>query len=1040
MSSHHSTPQADQSGHNLFHDQAIGQEPTTPYTVDIVREIQSATSQLGARLDGFNLRLGDMERHHRLREEQLASPSPSTRTLPASNQLPPSTTQQQLAMGSPQDELPPASITINRGATRARPDAPIPPHMTRTAAALASSTVAAPTRTESTSASSSPLTPLARYKAMTKGEKSNTRRALAGLGLSVPVLMQMLANSGEDDDVGSTTGTGDEEVPPSSMPDTPHQTIGDQSASAGTQPITSAPAVVPDITPTATVTTNIPATTTTTPSPSAVAITPMPGIDPAPNITAAANSLATLAVSTRPMTCKTEWIGEFNGEPSLLENFLTRIRDLLRSETQPELIPAWHKAVFRTLPRTFTKDAAIWHQGLSNAEAQRMTTFDAWCEAMRAAFPVNMNQLRKDARNRKWKPSEETSVAYYFHKVCLLRQAYGEEQAEDSLVTDIKDGLPESIIALLRLPRKGATLAELRLELGDWEPNWRVQYKVPLRPLTSTSTPTEASTLTATYSPAVSRVLQTTMGRSASVPATPAATNSKLPLAAPLRTAPSGQTTPRPMSKFAAAYDPTRISPAQNGQPRRYRPPGKDTVMDLKAPCSYCGGDHFNFEHDHIVPQVRTMVPDDDDYEEYPWDGDIEEDGEGGHDEHPSLSTESGIAPSMFTSDTPKSKTTTTSRADDNHQNETPGLFFADKSIFSITRTLRPNEAAPPLAQEKRAFGKVVTLPRQTATGTGQGFRSHVPLTTHVRVNDTDGRAMSTLLDTGASLSCIDASLLRKMGGSPTGSPMTVHGIGSSQTLGWITLPLFISAQDPHGKHVNLEFDQDFHVLPSFPPGLCLGLDFIANHGVSISPVRGRGRIGRYTFQVHERLDKPYAAEIELRTTTDIVIAPQTQAWVQVNAACLAPGVDYTVAPRLSVTPDQSICLTGPNGLLNHGQVRHILLGNYGDESFHLEQDTIVADAAAARVGDLAQAAEQSVFTLDPRPLSSPVAEPPSTRVSSVDEPGMPFDPFEEECPTVPSLTHDASTTMVDDVFRVGVDDSGHTCPELVELLRQHRS
>ncbi|KAE8206458.1 hypothetical protein CF327_g7551, partial [Tilletia walkeri] len=168
-----------------------------------------------------------------------------------------------------------------------------------------------------------------------------------------------------------------------------------------------------------------------------------------------------------------------------------------------------------------------------------------------------------DARNRKWRTTEETSVGYYFHKVCLLRQAYGEDQPEESLVTDIKEGLPESMIALLRLPRKGATLADLRLELGDWEPNWRVQYKVTLRsaPIATADTPT----LPPTYTPAVSRILQTTMGRSASAPATPAATGTKFPSATTLPAAPSGQHTSKPMSKFAAAYDPSRIIPAKNG-------------------------------------------------------------------------------------------------------------------------------------------------------------------------------------------------------------------------------------------------------------------------------------------------------------------------------------------------------------------------------------------------------------------------------------------------------------------------------------------
>ncbi|CAD6892094.1 unnamed protein product [Tilletia caries] len=51
------------------------QGPVTPQTHDILQEIRSVS----ARLDGFNMRLGDMERSRRLQPSQPASPSPSPR-------------------------------------------------------------------------------------------------------------------------------------------------------------------------------------------------------------------------------------------------------------------------------------------------------------------------------------------------------------------------------------------------------------------------------------------------------------------------------------------------------------------------------------------------------------------------------------------------------------------------------------------------------------------------------------------------------------------------------------------------------------------------------------------------------------------------------------------------------------------------------------------------------------------------------------------------------------------------------------------------
>ncbi|KAE8252406.1 hypothetical protein A4X03_0g6174 [Tilletia caries] len=363
-------------------------------------------------------------------------------------------------------------------------------------------------------------------------------------------------------------------------------------------------------------------------------------------------------------------------------------------------------------------------------------------------------------------------------------------------------------------------------------------------------------------------------------------------------------------------------------------------------------------------------------------------------------------------------------------------LFLVDRPVLSTPRVLHPNESVPPLSQPKRAFGNVVVLPRQDAVGTGLGYRSHIPLTTHIRVNDTDGRALSTLVDTGTTLSCIDASLLQRMGGRPTGSPMKVQGIGSSHTLGWATLPVFLHATDPHGRHVHLEFHQDFHVLPTFPPGLCLGLDFIMGYDVSLSPTRGRGRIGRYAFPVHERLAGPYAKDAELCAAADITVPAGFQTWVPVDASCLAPGVDYTVTPRLSVTPDETVRLTGPVGLLTHGARQHVLLGNYGPTSFTLERGTIVADAVGARIGDQLSTSAQ-VFTVGV-PDAAAASPPPDVPMEDPEDAALPLDVFDGIDVAESTLTQDAVTVLVDDAFRVGITPEGLPHASVVSLLRSH--
>ncbi|KAE8240477.1 hypothetical protein A4X13_0g7788 [Tilletia indica] len=379
----------------------------------------------------------------------------------------------------------------------------------------------------------------------------------------------------------------------------------------------------------------------------------------------------------------------------------------------------------------------------------------------------------------------------------------------------------------------------------------------------------------------------------------------------------------------------------------------------------------------------------------------------------------------------------------EDHTDSPPAcLNFINRGIFHVHRPMNVNDKLPPLTRETRRYGEIVPLPTTPATGTGTGYRNHIPLTTHVRINGTDNRALPCLLDTGASLSIIDASLLERLGGNPQGRPMDVHGLGDTVTLGWATVTAFIDASDSHGKHVHLEFQQDFHVLPRFAPGICLGQDFIAAHDLTISPVRGRARIGRFTFEVTERIDGPYGKEVQLVTAEDTIMQPGFQSWVPVGAASLVPGVDYAVAPRLSVTPDETVRLAGPSGMISHQPRAYILLGNYGSSTHTLGKGTIVADAVAARVGDMAQPSGE-LFELEAAPPAGTAYTASTTSPDPPEDdslPGVPLDVFDDTDDPGSSLVQDAATTMVDDVFRIGINAAGEAPPEVIDLLRKHKA
>ncbi|KAE8241240.1 hypothetical protein A4X13_0g7503 [Tilletia indica] len=383
---------------------------------------------------------------------------------------------------------------------------------------------------------------------------------------------------------------------------------------------------------------------------------------------------------------------------------------------------------------------------------------------------------------------------------------------------------------------------------------------------------------------------------------------------------------------------------------------------------------------------------------------------------------------------------------DSGHDAQPAVLHFADRPLFQAPRVLPVSADLKPLARSTRRQGPVVVLGRPEGIGTGQQYRNHVPLSTHIHVNDTTSPPLSTLLDTGASMSVIDAAFLETLGGHVVGTPMLIHGLGDVTSLGWVTITFFIPARDSRGTSVMLECAQDFHVLPHFAPLICLGLDFIQPQGVQIDVRHDRAIVGRYTFATHEKMPTPYTTEGEVCTTSTCFLPARTMTWVPVDVASLAPGVDYTIHPRLTVSPDETVQLAGPAAVATRA-TSHILIANHGEKGIHLDRRTPIADACAAHLGDVAST-QAHTFTLSPplppggliHALTAGSVWSASPGQDYSDSPASPPDLY-DELPEPPSpLIGDAATTMVDDHFRVGVDKDGKPPAEIVDVLRRHQA
>ncbi|KAE8181362.1 hypothetical protein CF336_g8948 [Tilletia laevis] len=309
---------------------------------------------------------------------------------------------------------------------------------------------------------------------------------------------------------------------------------------------------------------------------------------------------------TRILECKPERLGTFTGDPKKLEKFLSDVANIARSNTHP----MWDSAVVVAIPQALTGDARTWHAGVSTEQKRSWNTVAKYIEAMRRVFPANKAKQRQLARDRRWQPLVESAMTYFFDKVQLWRHAFAERDNEFILAQEIVDGLEATMRAYIRMPSEQPTLELLQSALAEWEPTWREVYHIPLHK-SSSSAPTSTA-----YSATVATV-------ASQPPARPARSELRN---SPANSAPSPSRAPAPVrrdKKLSEDFDPARLGRGlRPGTSKEnvpfYRIPGSDTTIWCDRPCRRCGGDHFDFAHDHSTSSAQLRVMNAEEVEGYP--------------------------------------------------------------------------------------------------------------------------------------------------------------------------------------------------------------------------------------------------------------------------------------------------------------------------------------------------------------------------------------------------------------------------------------
>ncbi|PWN20521.1 hypothetical protein BCV69DRAFT_299640, partial [Microstroma glucosiphilum] len=274
----------------------------------------------------------------------------------------------------------------------------------------------------------------------------------------------------------------------------------------------------------------------------------------------------------RRVEWKAKEIGLFDGKPENLDQWICRVQGFYNQKVDP----AWREPLVEALPKCMTGYADSWLNMQSTAfRMDNLSTFEGWVKTLRTAFRGDFARKQMEAHMRAWQYRDEPSLGYFLDKTRRMSAVYSDREI-DSFLTDVWLGLPDDFKPMIRAhitkPLRATTMMD---ELQMFEHAWRAQdpKNRSLR-VTPTMNPTQEVTVSAPST------------RSVDVSVSPTKT----------RDSPS--LVQRQRESLKATFNPANLF-NENGKLKYRRPDG--VVITRDRPCSTCGGQHFDFAHDHVV-------------------------------------------------------------------------------------------------------------------------------------------------------------------------------------------------------------------------------------------------------------------------------------------------------------------------------------------------------------------------------------------------------------------------------------------------------
>lgn len=253
-----------------------------------------------------------------------------------------------------------------------------------------------------------------------------------------------------------------------------------------------------------------------------------------------------------------------------------------------------------------------------------------------------------------------------------------------------------------------------------------------------------------------------------------------------------------------------------------------------------------------------------------------------------------------------------------------------------------------PRCRSNESNVKVLRAPGVPIQGDGKSHVKTQPTRWKISINDPSGPKEWSLLDNCSGLSLMSQEMHEKYF-SPLELnkevKLTIGGIGIKNSIGYVVTSIF--AESDSGEKV--QFDVEFHVLPSFRPGFCVGIDTMSSFGINILNSSHRAHLPSLKLYFPIWFDRSTQKSAKLTCAAETIIPPRTHAQKPLKWSCQNPEVDHMVEPLISMRSIDETFGMSPRCLIS-GSAKSLMYSNFGKQPIILKKGDKVGRAIPLRV------------------------------------------------------------------------------------------